>query len=606
MTAAAAFVLAVLGAAFVLFASGRVRPDLVAALVLLSLVVSGVVAPAQAFAGFSSLAVIAIAGLMIVGDGLERTGVVKWVARQLEHVIRESRGRLLILNTTIPAVLSGFVNIVAAAGFFIPVVLRLCRKMEEPQSKILLPMACMALLGANLTLIGASHNLVVHSLLEGSVGRGFAFFEFTALGAVLIAAALVYLLVLGRHLLPGAEATPDPRRIPVVANLVEVYELRDRVFEVWLSLEEGADPDEVPSIAELGLDEQGLTVLAVVREEGRLRFPPAGAPLADGDMLLVQGRRERVEAACEAHDSLTFMGPPKAQEAYPLSTADLVEAVVPPRSPAIGRTLRELDLLEEFGMTAVAYHRDGRPHRTGVLDTPLAPGDGILFYGPRDRMREFDPEKDLLLYFKPAEPEVTLRARRKAPLAALILLLVILSAALGLFPIAVSALAGAVAMVCTGIVRAARIYDAVDWRSLVLVAGMYPLGLALQETGAADAIGEVLVGSLGGYGPVAVLAGVVALTMLLTQPIHNAAVAIIMTPIAINAAELTGSDPRGFCVAVVVACSAAFLMPYGHPAPLLVQEPGGYRPLDYLRFGAGLALITFAVVLVLVPVLWPL
>jgi len=146
----------------------------------------------------------------------------------------------------------------------------------------------------------------------------------------------------------------------------------------------------------------------------------------------------------------------------------------------------------------------------------------------------------------------------------------------------------------------------IDWRTLVLIGGMYPLGLALNETGAADLIGEGLIAALGGFGPLAVLGGVAVLSMILTQPIHNAAVAIIMTPIAINAATSMGSNPKAFCIGVIVACSATFLMPYGHPAPFLVQEPGGYHARDYLRFGAVLNLITLLVILLLVPLLWPL
>ncbi len=168
-----------------------------------------------------------------------------------------------------------------------------------------------------------------------------------------------------------------------------------------------------------------------------------------------------------------------------------------------------------------------------------------------------------------------------------------------------TAVAGALLMVLTGVVSPQGVYGAIDGRTLVLVGAMYPLGQALNATGAADFIGGALIAALGGFGSIAVLAGLVLLCMVLTQPIHNAAVAIIMTPIAINAADLLGVSPRGFCVAVVVACSTAFLMPYGHPATYLVQEPGGYTAGNYLKFGIGLNLIAFAVILLLVPLLWP-
>lgn len=600
---AATIVFVVLGLAFVVLVTGWLKPDIVAVLVLLSLVLTRVIEPAQAFVGFSSFAVVTIAALMIIGDGLEKTGVVDWVAKKLEKAIRKRYGRLLAINTAVPGLLSGVINIVAAASFFIPVILRLCKEMRVPQSRVLLPMACAALVGANLTLIGASHNLVVHSLLEEANGTGFAFFEFTILGATLLVAVVLYTFAFGRHLLPGAKETPDPERVPITARLIDVYGLEDRLFEIWTTEE---IEDEETTIADLRLDaDHDLELVTVVREGNHLKAEDRDTVLLASDMLLVQGRQDDAERLAEAHDALTYMGPPEVQKKFPLSTAELAEAVVPPRSPAIGRTPRELEWSDAFGLRAIAYFRKGEPHRVGARDTELQEGDSLLFYGPRAKMREFEPEKDLLIYFKPGETDVSSTKKRQAPLAAAILAAVILVAAIGWFPIAVSAMAGAAAMVLLGIVDWKRLYDAVDWKTLVLIAGMYPLGSALNESGGAEIIGDLLVNGLGDFGPLAVLAGISVLCMLLTQPMHNAAVAIIMTPIAITAANAMDASATGFCVAVVISCSAAFLLPYGHPAPFLVQEPGDYRNIDYLRFGAGLNVITLVAVLVLVPLLWP-
>ncbi len=478
------------------------------------------------------------------------------------------------------------------------------KKLDVPSSRVLLPMACAALIGANLTLIGASHNLVVHGLLEQAEGRGFGFFEFTLVGLALLAVALVYILVLGPRLLPGARQAPDPLDVPETHCLVDVYRLRDRFYEIYAS---GLSADGPRTVGDLALgDPQRITVLALVRRGDELHHPRPDLALEEGDMLLVQAREEDAEAFARGHPGLTFLGAPTSQQRYPLSTAELAEAVVPPRSPAVGKSVRELELPAREGMTAIAIYRDGEPRRIEAMDTVLAEGDSVLFWGPRDRMREFDPEKTLLIYFKPGTPEVSSRLKRYRLPAAGILAAVIAVAALDLYPIAVTALAGAAAMIALGIVRPAAAYRAVDWRTLVLIGGMFPLGVALQDSGAADLVGEGLVSTLGTFGPRAVMAGIVVVTMVLTQPIHNAAVAIIMTPVAIQVARLMDSDPRAFCVAVLVACSTAFLMPYGHPAPLMVQEPGGYRAGDYLRFGLGLEVLALAVILVVVPLLWPL
>src|SRR6056297_1815873 len=601
----AAIVFLVLVVSFALLVSGRLKPDIVAVLVLLSLVLSRVIEPVQAFAGFSSFAVVTIAALMIIGDGLQKTGVVDWVAKKLEKVIRKRHGRLLFVNTAVPGLLSGVINIVAAASFFIPVILRLCKEMCVAQSRILLPMACAALAGANLTLIGASHNLVVHSLLEDVQGNGFSFFEFTVIGAVLLVAVIVYTFVVGQHVLPGREEVQDPEQVPITTRLIDVYGLENRLFEIWVGeeVEDGERPFTIGDLR-LGTDHD-LELVAAVREGNHLEAEDRDTVLEGSDMLLVQGREDDAEALAGQHRALTFMGPPEVQEKYPLSTAELAEAVVPPRSPAVGRTPRELALSDHYGLRAIAYYRDGKPHRWRARDTQLREGDSLLFYGPRAKMREFKPEKDLLVYFKPGDAEVTSAKRHQAPWAAAILAAVILIAAMGWFPIAVSALAGAAAMVLFGIVDWKRLYDAVDWKTLVLIAGMYPLGTALNQSGGAEMIGDLLVGHLGDFGPLAVLAGISLLCMLLTQPMHNAAVAIIMTPIAITAGNAMDSSVTGFCVAVVISSSAAFLLPYGHPAPFLVQEPGDYTIGDYMRFGAGLSMITLGVVIGLVPVFWP-
>jgi di/tricarboxylate transporter len=522
----------------------------------------------------------------------------------MERIIRSRYNRLVLLNTAMPGILSGFISIVASAAFFIPVILRLCRKMKVPQSRILLPMAFTALIGANLSLIGASHNLVVNSLLERSEGYGFGFFEFTVVGAVLLAAALLYNFFPGPALLPGGEEAPKPEKVPVTADLIKEYDLENRIFEIWADREA---EDKPVTVSELKLDsEYGLLLLAIAREGRELIFPGPDFQIRGGDMLLVQGRPRLVEKFAGDHRGLTFLGPPRAQESYPISTAELAEAVVPPRSPVIGESLIGLGIFEESGMTPLAYYRDGEPHRTGLAGTRLREGDSILVYGPRSRMREFDPEKELLIYHKPGKPEISAGKTRMAPVAALILLLVVLTAALNIFPIAVTALAGAVLMVLLGIVDIKRVYRVIDWKTLVLIGGMYPVGIALDGTGAADLIGSTLVSTLGQFGPRAVLGGIVVLTMILTQPMHNAAVAIIITPIAIQAASAVGSSPRAFCVGVIVACSCAFLKPFGHPAPMMVQRPGGYRQRDYLRFGLPLNLIALAVILLLVPLLWPL
>ena len=596
-------VLAILVIAFILFLTGILRPDTIAILVMLALVITGVISPEDSFLGFSSHAVMTVAGLLVITEGLKRTGVVFMVARKLENLIGKSFNRLLLVNSSMPALLSAFITVMPTASFFIPVILRLCLKMKVSPSRILMPMASIALIGANITLIGASHNLVVHSLLRESQGTGFGFFEFSIVGISLLLVSLLYIFFIGRHLLPNRQKLDNPRNSTVTANLIKEYDLKNRLFEAWVSTDlEGKHL----SIAELDLYRNyGLDLLEVVREGSKF-VELDDFDLQAGDTLLLKGSEDAAKAFCEFYSGITFMGPPRAQEKYPISSAELAEAVVPPRSPVMGKTPREINFREEYSLTVIGYFRDGIPHTSYAQDVKLREGDGLLFYGPRNAIRDFEPNKEILIYYKPGVPEVSAKKEKLAPLAAVILLAVVVAAAADMVSISVAAIGGAVLMTLTGIINPVKAYDAIDWKIIILIGGMYPLGIAMVQTGTADMIGDVLVNTLGTYGPLVLMAGVSILTMILTQPIHNAVVAIIMTPIAINAAELMGSNPRAFCIAVLVSCSSTFLMSVGHPAPLMVQLPGNYTAADYLKFGLPLNIIAMAVILTVIPLVWPL
>lgn len=595
-------VLSILVLAFIIFLAGWLRPDTIAILVLLSLVFTGVISPEDSFLGFSSHAVMTVAGLLVITEGLKRTGVVQVVARQLEKIAGNSYNRLLLINSSVPGVLSAFMTVMPAASFFIPVILRLCLKMKISPSRVLMPMASIALIGANLTVIGSSHNLVVHSLLKDYQGSGFGFFEFSLVGLILMGVSIIYIFFAGRYLLPDRVKLNEPKKVTVTANLIEEYNLKNGLFEAWVS----TDVEEKLSISELDLEHKyGLHLLEVVREGSRF-LKLDNFDLQNGDTLLLKGNEKSAKAFCEFYENITFMGPPQSQEKYSISSAELAEAVVPPRSPVVGKTAKEVNFREEYSLTVIAYYRDGIPSANYSHDVKLQEGDGLLFYGPRNAIRDFEPEKEILVYYKPGLPEVSAKKEKLAPLAAAILLTVVVVAATDLVSISVAAVSGALLMTLSGIINPAKVYEAIDWKIIILIGGMYPLGLAMLQTGTADAIGDLLVDSLGSYGPLAVLAGIALITTILTQPIHNAVVAIIMTPIAINAAELIGSNPRAFCVAVLVSCSSTFLMSVGHPAPLMVQQPGKYTAADYFKFGLPLNILTLAVILLVIPILWPL
>lgn len=261
---------------------------------------------------------------------------------------------------------------------------------------------------------------------------------------------------------------------------------------------------------------------------------------------------------------------------------------------------------ESTGLTGVAIWRNARPYRTDARDAPLQEGDGLLLFGARDRTRNFDPAPDFIWLQPPHDDVPPPEARRNAPIAVGVFIVVVVVAAFEWLSIAVTALAGATAMVVLGILSAKQAYKGVDWRTIALIGGMYPMGKALQNSGTIDLFSELLTGNLGAMGPRIALIGVALLAVALTQPLHSSVVAVILTPLVLAISEALGANPVPFALALIAGASASFLMPVGHPAPLLVEKPGAYRAADYLRFGSGPVLIVLLVITFLIPLIWPL
>ena len=593
----------ILGFAVLLFVTERVSPDIVALLVLFSVTAFGLVTPQEALSGLSSSAVAAIIGLSVIGAGLIRTGAIIWAADQLTALIQDSIRRLTLVSTLGPGLLSSVVNIEAAASVFIPAVMRMARRSGVPPSRLLMPLAFTSLAGANLTIIGASHNLVVNSQLIAADITGLGFFELTPAGIIFVALVTSYSFFLGGVLLPRHEETLQDEGYLSQGELVVAYGMADRLWEV--SILSGAEiAGQTLRDAALGA-RFGVGVIAIVKAEGTTAVAPYATALEPGDTLLVGGREDRIRDLVDEL-GLELLGPPRAVSPFPLSDAELVEVIVPPRSHVVGSSLRELNFRGANDLTAVAIWHDGRPIRTDVGSHNLAPGDTMLLYGSRRTTRSFAPRPDYLWVNPPPEEDAPPELRRYAPVTAGILLAVIALASLGLLNIGVAALGGAAATILLGVLTPRQAYDRIGWGTVLMIAGMFPLGIAMLNTGGAELISTLLLDLLEPFGVTVVLAGVAFITMLLTQPMHNAAVAIIMTPVAIDISIQLDANPHAFAAAVIIAASANFLLPVGHPAPYLVKTPGQYKTSDYLKFGAGLNALALLMIVVVVPLLWPL
>ena len=761
----------------VLFITEWIRVDLIALLVMGTLALAGLISPADALSGFSNPAVVTVWAVLILSGGLARTGVAGWIGGFVLRLAGDGEVRLMAVIMISAGLLSGFMNSIGVASLYLPVVIDIARRTERPPSRLLIPLAFASLMGGLTTLIGTPPNILISEALRGSGVTPFQMFDYAPVGFAVLFAGTGFMLLVGRHLLPERDIVkelssgdqefkehydlqermtflrlPEDSRLDGMtlaeSRLGSALELTvlavfrkgekhlapgsnftlragDRLLvegrmrrwqelsrrnhlelkERDLSIEEifAAEYDLAEVKLASGSDwigktlrqidfwqKYGVSVLAIQRGEEAIRTSLGGKTLEEGDVLLVQGQRENlkklgeladlrirdlddiqdyqleermmivqvpeesvladktlqesrlgdaygldvlsiirddgdqiqpsVKTRLQAGDALLVKG--KEREMRMISglgnlevltsprldlddleteQTGLLEVVLSPHSSLGGKTLRELDFRTRFGLSVVAIWRGGRAYRSRLRDMELRFGDALLLFGARQRLQMMGKEDDfLVLSEKIKEPPRS----EKAPLALGIMMLVLLPVILGWLSIAIAAVVGVALMIISGCLEMDEAYRLIEWKAVFLIAGMLPLGIAMEQTGAARLVGEVMVSLAGSWGPMAVMSGLFLLAILGSQVMPNPAVAVLLAPIALNTAADLGVSPYPLMMAVAVSSSAAFLSPVGHSANLLVMGPGGYRFTDYLKVGLPLTAVVMVVSLLIIPLLW--
>lgn len=783
MTPQIALTLAILAAAVFLFVTERLRMDLVALLVLGSLALTGLVTPAEAVSGFSSPAVVTVWAMFIISGGLSRTGIANMVGRQVMRMAGEHEGRLVVVIMLTAGLLSAVMNNVGVAALLLPVVMDITRRLNRPPSKLLMPLTLGTLLGGLTTLIGTPPNILVSDALFAYGLTPFGLFDFAPTGVLILGAGVLYVLLVGRRLLPARNPGLESARA-AQKNLSGVYELQDRTFVISFpndsplvgltladsrlgsalrlsvvailrngraqlaprpdtvlqaadrlivqgraedmaqligrqqlitqpvdpALEEvvnreigvleaplsprsgligqtlfqaglrgrfgvnvkaiwrqGAllranladtvlQPDDVLlfqallprletildvpdfrgarllSDAELAeryrLPEQlialrvpdgsplagqtlagsrlgdafGLTVLAVVRGDQTDLTPEPEETLAAGDVLLFKGSADDFSTLRGLQELVIESDPPPDLPGLESEQIGLAEMVLSPYTTLRGKSLRQLNFREKYGLTVLAIWREGRALHANLRDVPLQFGDGILLHGPRDKLRLLGSEPDFLVLTESAQEPLR---QDKAPVALLIMVAMLAPVLLGWLPITIAAVIGATLMVLSRCLTMEEAYRFIEWPAVFLIAGMLPLGIALEQTGAAGLLTSGFISVIGGLGPYVVLAGIFVVTSLATQIIPTSALVVLMAPIAVNTAADLGLSPYPLMMAVAIAASASFASPVSHPANVMIMGPGGYRFSDYLKVGIPLTVLVLVLAVLFVPVFWP-
>lgn len=575
--------------AVILFATEKLPVDIVALLAAAVLLITGVVTMEEGIAGFSNPAVITVGCMFVLSSTLQRTGALDSLGRLLSKSGGHSPRLFCLLVMLCVAPVSAFVNNTAAVAVFLPLVIAAATAKKVPASRVLIPLSFASQFGGVCTLIGTSTNLLVNSIYEKSGLGGFSLFEFAPLGLLLTLIGGGYLVFLGGWLLPHRRAE----------QLTDVYQLDQYVTE--LRVMEGS-PLIGQRIGQTSLSRDHDVTVLEIRRGTRALLAAVGESIHAEDLLLVRARPDKLLAVTK---DLNLEIEPEFKlrdETIRSSDVKLCETIVPPGSPFIGRTLVDLRFGQKTGVIALALQRTGHVLREKLSTVRLRIGDALLLLGEQADIDRVRAEDGLLVL---NELEAPVRERGKAFLALAVFAVVVLLAALGILPILVGALGGVLVLIILQCLRPEQAYGAVDWRVLIMLAGILPLGIAMQKTGAAQAITDVVLHLAGRENPTALLAAIYLVTAILTECMSNNGAAVLIAPIAIATAQSIGLDPKPFLVAVTFAASTSFATPVGYQTNTMVYNAGGYRFSDFLRVGVPLNLIFWGASVYLIPLIWP-
>ncbi|MFA7320496.1 MAG: SLC13 family permease [Dokdonella sp.] len=573
-------------AAVALFASEKVRIDLVALIVLVLLVVLQLVTPAEALAGFSNEATITVAAMFALSLGIERSGALEPLGRVLSRIRKPWLLTLALMLAIAP--MGAFVKNIALVATFLPLALRVCANTGTSPARVLLPMAYAAQMGGVCTLIGTSSNLLADSLAQQHGLAGFGVFEFTRLGALLAVVGITYLMLVGRWLLPKEIS-------PVAAAETDIGKY---VTELKVTAH---SPLVGQTIADAKLGEKySIYPLELLRGDRHL-WSPRSQVLAADDVLLVRGDWDKIE---EFRKRADLEIDPENRFGHDRKSARiLVEVMVKPASTIEGSSLEELDFRRNHDAIALAIHQRGRILRDKLKDVRLAAGDVLLLLVSEEAATALRSDERFVVL---SEREDTRRTSKRAVAAVLIMISVVVVSGLHWLPIPVAAIAGAVAMAIAGCYGRKDLYEGIDWKIIVLLAAILPLGTAIENSGLSHTLVAAGMGVVGEHGPIAALLMVYLLTALLTELMgHNPSV-VLMIGIAITVAHSVGADPRPFVVAVAFAAATSFATPVGYPTNTMVYYAGGYRFMDFMKVGIPLIAIFCALSMYLIPLFWPL
>jgi len=572
--------------AVILFATEKIRMDAVAIIVLVLLVITHQVSVDEAIAGFSNSATITVAAMFVLATGLQKSGALDGIGALLGKA--KSAWIFLLILLMITSVISPFVNNTAVVAVFIPIVISACQQIKLSPSKALIPLSFVSQMAGVSTLIGTSTNLLVNSIAIQQGHKGFGMFDFTPMGVIFLVVGGVYLLFISKWLLPDTHAKIED-------------ELGFGKYVVELKILASS-----PLINKLADDEKlnenfNVYILGLLRNGEKLSTP-SHQELQENDILLVRGEVEDILKLVAKYELAHSSGYQDLNPQDKQHQLRIAEVMIAPNSKWIGTNVSLLMRVWNKDCRVWGIQRRGNVVRERLRDISLRVGDILLLTLPEIDISDLRQDNHFILL---SEGSVRQGKSWRAKFALCVMGAVVLLAALNIVPIVITSLIGAVAMVMVGCLSAEDAYDSIDWRIIIVLAGLLPLGQAMANSGAAQFIVDNTLGKVQGFGPLVVLIILYLMTMILTEFMSNAGTAVLLTPIAVSTAKVLGVDASPFIVAVAFAAATSFMTPVGYQTNTMVYGAGGYRFIDFLKVGLPLNLIYLVLGAILIPIFWP-
>ncbi|TDU70754.1 di/tricarboxylate transporter [Prosthecobacter fusiformis] len=583
------YVIGLLIGAVILFATEKISVDLVTLGLLSLLVMMGILNVQEAFAGFGNEVIVMLGSIFIIGAALRDTGVLDSLGGLLARTTGGHPRRVAAGMMSSVGAISAFMNNTTVTAMFLGPVIGMARRLKISPSRLLMPLSFASILGGTCTLIGTSTNVAVSGAMKQRGLEEVGMFEISYIGLILFGVGLAYLITVGMRWVPERDRSEHDD---------EGGQIREYLSEVEIL------PDS-PLIGQVAFnsDFSVLEFQVVKLHRGEVDLPIGPHTLfEEGDVILVAGKVQNLIKVKKIEGIDIREDVQLRRSGVDTTDASVAEVVLTPRSSIVGQTLRGSNFRRRTGLSVLALLRGDRTLNDHMADVVLHAGDLLLLQGPYDRFQKFEQEAEMVVI---TEHSYSSSARKRGIALLIAFAVAVAASSFGLLPASVAFLVTALVALATRCISLDTAYENIDWRLLILIGGMTAFGTAMAKSGADDLLAGMITGALNPYGPVVMMAGFCILTILLTQPMSNAAAALVVLPIALQSAENMGVNPRAFGIAIMLSASISVLTPF-EPSCILVYGPGKYRFSDFVKVGSGLTVVTLAVILIFVPIFWPL